>query len=165
MMATRSGSVDPGLLLHVMQTAPMSADEMADALLPPVRAGRDDRHQRRPAPGAGRRGEAANRTAEVALDVYRHRLRREIGAAAISLVRLDAVVFTGGVAEHQPGVITSVIEGLGVLGLRAGGVPRTDVDRIVSAPDSPVPALIVLPREDLELARGAEDVLARLAVR
>ncbi len=100
-----------------------------------------------------------------ALDVYLHRLRREIGAAAISLDRLDAVVFTGGVAEHQPGVITSVIEALGALGLRAGGVPRTDVDRIVSAPDSPVPALIVIPREDLELARGAEDVLARLAVR
>jgi acetate kinase len=103
----------------------------------------------------------------------------------MSLSRLDAVVFTGGVAEHQPSVINSVIDGLGVLGLRAADVPHTDVDgdilgsapgrglrhpeppkdRIVTAADSPIPALIVLPREDLELARGAEEALARLTVR
>ena len=163
-MATRSGSIDPGLLLHVMKTVPMTADELADALY----------HRSGLAGMTGTNGDLRRVLSGVAqeepdcvraLAVYLHRLRREIGAAAISLDRLDAVVFTGGVAEHQPGVITSVIEGLGVLGLRSGGVPRTDVDRIVSAPDSPVPALIVIPREDLELARGAEDVLARLAVR
>ena len=101
----------------------------------------------------------------LALDVYRHRLRREIGAAAASLTSIDAVVFTGGVAEHQPDVITSVIDGLRVFGLRAGRVPHTGTDRIVTAPGSPVPALIVTPREELELARGAEAVLSRLAVR
>ncbi|WP_328615261.1 acetate kinase [Amycolatopsis sp. NBC_00355] len=164
MMATRSGSVDPGLLLHVMQTAPMSPAEMADALF----------HRSGLAGMSGTNGDLRSvlaaaahgkRDAEVALDVYRHRLRREIGAAATSLSRLDAVVFTGGVAEYQPEVITSVLDGLGVLGLRAGGVPHTDVDRIVTAADSPVPALIVRPREDLELASGAEEALARLAVR
>ena len=183
MMATRSGSVDPGLLLHVMQTVPMSAAEMADALF----------HRSGLAGMTGTNGDLrrvlaaaahGERDAEVALEVYRHRLVREIGAAAMSLARLDAVVFTGGVAEHQPELITSVIDGLGVLGLRAGDVPNTDVgsdnrdsapgrglrhpelpkDRIVTAPDSPVPALIVLPREDLELARGAEEVLARVPV-
>ncbi|WP_425266012.1 hypothetical protein [Amycolatopsis tolypomycina] len=88
---------------------------------------------------AAARGE---QNAEVALDVYRHRLCREIGAAAMSLSRLDAVVFTGGVAEHQPGLITSVIDGLGVLGLRAGQVPHTETDRVVTAPDSPVLARV-----------------------
>jgi acetate kinase len=164
MMATRSGSVDPGLLLHVMQTAPMSAAEMADALF----------HRSGLAGMTGTNGDLrrvlaaaahGGPDAEVALGVYRHRLRREIGAAATSLSRLDAVVFTGGVAEHQPELITSVLSGLTVLGLRAGGVPHTDVDRIVTAADSPVPALIVLPREDLELARGAEEALARVTVR
>ncbi|MGW4057001.1 acetate/propionate family kinase [Amycolatopsis sp. NPDC004747] len=163
MMATRSGSIDPGLLLHVLQTAPMSPAELADALF----------HRSGLAGMTGTDGDlrrvlaaAAHgvQDASVALDVYRHRLRREIGAAAMSLSRLDAVVFTGGVAEHQPGLITSVIDGLGVLGLHAGAVPRTDVDRIVTAADSPVPALIVLPREDLELARGAEEALARASV-
>jgi acetate kinase len=164
MMATRSGSVDPGSLLHVMQTVPMSAAEMADALF----------HRSGLAGMTGTNGDLrrvlaaaahGERDAEVALEVYRHRLGREIGAVAMSLARLDAVVFTGGVAEHQPELITSVIDGLGVLGLRAGDVPHTDVDRVVSTPDSPVPALIVLPREDLELARGAEEVLAQVVVR
>jgi acetate kinase len=164
MMATRSGSIDPGLLLHVMQTVPMTAAEMADALF----------HRSGLAGMTGTNGDlrlvlaAAARDeqdAEVALDVYRHRLRREIGAAAMSLSRLDAVVFTGGVAEHQAAVITSVLSGLAVLGLRAGDVPRTELDRVITAPDSPVPALIVLPREDLELARGAEEALARVSVR
>jgi acetate kinase len=163
MMATRSGSVDPGLLLHVMQTVPMSAAEMADALF----------HRSGLAGMTGTNGDLrrvlaaaahGERDAEVALEVYRHRLGREIGAAAMSLARLDAVVFTGGVAEHQPELITSVIDGLGVLGLRAGDVPHTDIDRVVTTADSPVPALIVLPREDLELARGAEEVLARVSV-
>ncbi|MET8997532.1 acetate kinase [Amycolatopsis sp. NPDC004169] len=164
MMATRSGSVDPGLLLHVMQTAPMSPAEMAEALF--HRSGlagmTGTNGDLRRVLAAAARGDG---DASVALDVYRHRLRREIGAATTSLSRLDAVVFTGGVAEHQPELITSVIDGLGVLGLRAGAVPRTDVDRIVTAADSPVPALIVLPREDLELARGAEEALARVSVR
>jgi len=164
MMATRSGSIDPGLLLHVMQTVPMSPAELADALF----------HRSGLAGMTGTDGDlrrvlaAANRgeqDASVALDVYRHRLRREIGAAAMSLSRLDAVVFTGGVAEHQPELITSVIDGLGVLGLRGGAVPHTDVDRIVTAAGSSVPALIVLPREDLELARGAEEALAGVSVR
>ena len=184
MMATRSGSVDPGLLLHVMQTAPMTPAEMADALF--HRSGlagmTGTNGDLRRVLAAAARGE---QDASVALDVYRHRLCREIGAAAMSLSRLDAVVFTGGVAEHQPELITSVLDGLGVLGLRAGEVPHTDVDcdnrgfapgqglrhpeppkdRIITAADSPVPALIVLPREDLELARGAEEALARVTVR
>ncbi|MFJ1768104.1 acetate/propionate family kinase [Amycolatopsis sp. NPDC088138] len=163
MMATRSGSVDPGLLLHVMQTVPMSPAEMTDALVNHSglagMSGTDGDLRRVLAAAARREPDA-----RVALDVYRHRLLREIGAAATSLSRLDAVVFTGGVAEHQPEVITSVVAGMGVLGVRAGDGPSTDVDRIVSAAGSPVPALIVLPREDLELARGAEDALARLAV-
>ncbi len=165
MMATRSGSVDPGLLLHVLQTTSMSPAEMADALF--HRSGlagmTGTNGDLRLVLAAAARGE---RDAEVALDVYRHRLCREIGAAAMSLSRLDAVVFTGGVAEHQPALITSVVGGLDVLGLRAGDVPHTDVDRVVTDPDSPVPALIVLPREDdQELARGAEEALARVSVR
>ncbi|MDT7796613.1 MAG: acetate kinase [Actinomycetota bacterium] len=163
MMATRSGSIDPGLLLHVMQTAPMSPAEMADALF----------HRSGLAGMTGTNGDLrrvlaaaahGERDAEIALDVYRHRLRREIGAAATTLSRLDAVVFTGGVAEHEPEVIRSILDGLGVLGLRAGDVPYSHADRIVTAADSPVPALIVFAREDLELARGAEEALARLTV-
>lgn len=160
-MATRSGSIDPGLLLHVMKTAPMGPDELADALC----------HRSGLAGMSGTSGDLGevhaaaadgNADAALAVDVYVHRLRREIGAAAMSLDRLDALVFTGGVAEHQPETVAEVARGLGVLGLCVGPLERVDGDRVISGLDSAAPVLVVRAREDLELARGAEAVLADL---
>ncbi|WP_153037164.1 acetate/propionate family kinase [Amycolatopsis sp. YIM 10] len=160
-MATRSGSVDPGLLLHVMATAPMSPEEMADAL----------NHRSGLAGMSGTSGDlravlaamaAGDQDAKLAYQVYLHRLRREIGAAAMSLDRLDAVVFTGGVAEYQPEVIHELTAGLAVLGVRAGdALAPAGEDCLLSEPDAAVAVLRVVPREDLEIARGAEDVLSR----
>jgi acetate kinase len=142
-MATRSGSVDPGLLLHVMKTAPMTVDEMSDALY----------HHSGLAGMSGTNGDlrhvlaaasAGDHDAELAYDVYLHRLRREIGAAAMSLDRLDAVVFTGGVAEHQPEVVDAVLDGLTVLGMRAGTASLSTGDRVISPEGARVAALIVI---------------------
>ncbi|MGW4488966.1 acetate/propionate family kinase [Amycolatopsis sp. NPDC004368] len=163
-MATRSGSVDPGLLLHVMKTAPMDPDEMADALY----------HRSGLSGMSGTTGDmgvvltaaaAGSADAELAVAVYRHRLRREIGAAAMSLDRLDALVFTGGVAEYQPELVADVAAGLSVLGLRLGPLESPDADRVISTPDSAAAVVVVRTREELELARGAEAVLAQPAVR
>ncbi|WP_370937154.1 acetate/propionate family kinase [Amycolatopsis sp. cg13] len=160
-MATRSGSIDPGLLLHVMKTAPLGPDELANALC----------HRSGLAGMSGTSGDLGevhaaaadgNVDAALAVDVYVHRLRREIGAAAMSLDRLDALVFTGGVAEHQPETVAEVARGLGVLGLCVGPLERVDGDRVISGLDSAAPVLVVRAREDLELARGAEAVLADL---
>ncbi|MDI5975889.1 acetate/propionate family kinase [Amycolatopsis magusensis] len=160
MMATRSGSVDPGLLLHVMSTAPMTPGEMADAL----------NHRSGLAGMSGTNGDlravlaakaAGEEDADLAYAVYLHRLRREIGAAAMSLDRLDALVFTGGVAEFQPDVIRAVAGGLPVLGVHAGDVtPPAGEDGVLSEPGAPVAVLTVVPREDLEIAQGAQDMLS-----
>ncbi|MFI5615770.1 acetate/propionate family kinase [Amycolatopsis sp. NPDC051903] len=157
-MATRSGSIDPGLLLHVMKTASMGPDEMIDVLY--TRSGIAGMSGGSGDLGAALASAAAgDPDAKCAVDVYVHRLRREIGAAATSLDRLDALVFTGGVAEYQPEAIATIATGLGVLGLRIAPLERTDADRVISAPDSAAPVLIVRTREELELARGAEAVL------
>lgn len=163
-MATRSGSVDPGLLLHVMKTAPMTVDEMTDALY----------HRSGLAGMSGTDGDlrsvltaaaAGSKDAKLAIEVYLHRLRREIGAAVASLDRLDAVVFTGGGAEHQPELVARLIDELGVFGLRIGDTAeRATGDRVVSPFSASVAVVIVLTREDLELARGAEQALARAVV-
>ncbi|MEV4603625.1 acetate kinase [Amycolatopsis sp. NPDC049253] len=163
-MATRSGSIDPGLLLHVMKTAPMGPDEMADALyhrsgLAGMCGGTGDLGAALTAAAAG------DPDATRGVAVYVHRLRREIGAVATSLDRLDALVFTGGVAEYQPEAIATVTAGLGVLGLRVGPLERTDGDRVISAPDSAAPVLVVRTREELELARTAGAVLAERVAR
>ncbi|MDT8913664.1 acetate kinase [Amycolatopsis sp. PS_44_ISF1] len=160
-MATRSGSIDPGLLLHVMSTAPMGPEQMAEALyhhsgLAGMSGTSGDLGEVQAAAAAG------SADAALAIEVYVHRLRREIGAAAVNLDRLDALVFTGGVAEHQPEVITTVVEGLGVLGLRPAPPRPSDDDGVISDPGSAAPVLLLHTREDLELARGADTVLAGL---
>ncbi|MFE0020862.1 acetate/propionate family kinase [Amycolatopsis sp. NPDC059021] len=164
-MATRSGSIDPGLLLHVMETASMSPAGMADALyrhsgLAGMSGTSGDLREVRAAASAG------EPDAVLALAVYLHRLRREIGAVAMSLPGLDAIVFTGGVAEYQPDLVATLAEGLGLLGVEVDeGRCAADGDRVVSPDHAAVTALILRAREDLELARGAEQVLAPARVR
>ncbi|ONF73618.1 acetate/propionate family kinase [Amycolatopsis keratiniphila] len=159
-MATRSGSVDPGLLLHVMRTAPMSAEEMEDALY----------HRSGLAGMSGTDGDlrsvlalaaTGDPDATTALEVYLHRIRREIGAMAVALDRLDAIVFTGGVTAHQPELLGQLAESLGVLGIAVDSARCLgEGDRVVSPEGAMVTAFALGTGEDVELARDAEDVLA-----
>ena len=140
-MATRSGSVDPGLLLWLQQHEGLGVDEMADAL----------EHE---SGLLGLAGTADMRElvarddpdAELAIGVYVHRLRAGIGAMAAALDGLDALVFTGGVGENAVRIRELACEGLSHLG--------------VGAPENRVPALVVHAREDLEIARQARALLS-----
>jgi acetate kinase len=157
-MATRSGSVDPGLLLWLQQHEGLSVDDMAQAL----------EHE---AGLAGLAGTADMREvlarddyeARLAVDVYIHRLRAGIGAMAASLGGLDALVFTGGVGERSPPVRERACEHLSHLGValdagrNANAQAEPDVD--VSTAGSPVRVLVVRAREDLEIARQTRAVL------
>ncbi|NKQ51789.1 acetate kinase [Amycolatopsis sp. K13G38] len=154
-MATRSGSVDPGLLLYLLGTGDMDLPRLTDALY----------HRSGLAGMTGTSGDfreilaaraSGDRDAGAAVEVYLHRLRREIGAAAMSLDRLDAVVFTGGVAEHQPWLLAELTDGLSVLGLEIdAGRLRNAGDRVISPDGAAVTLLSITAREDLELARAA----------
>lgn len=158
-MATRSGSVDPGLLLHVLATGEVDLAGLTDTLY----------HRSGLAGMTGTSGDlreilaaraAGDDEAAAAVEVFLHRLRREIGAAAMSLDRLDAIVFTGGVAEHQPGLIGELAGLLGLLGASVDPARlRGDGDRVISPDSAPVRLLCLRAREELELARGAEILL------
>lgn len=156
----RCGSVDPGLIMHVLATGEVAASELNDTLsgrsgLAGMTGTSGDVREVLSARAAG------DADAELALAVYLHRLRREIGAATTSLDRLDAVVFTGDVAEHQPALLAELLDGLGTL--RVHALPSRVAgagDRVVSADGALVAVLAVAAREDLELARGAEQVLS-----
>ena len=89
-MATRSGSVDPGLLLWLQEREDLSPAELADTLEYRSGPARPRRHRRH----------ARDRRRPGALEVYLHRLRAGIAAMAASLGGLDTLVFTGGVGEH-----------------------------------------------------------------
>jgi acetate kinase len=163
-MATRSGTVDPGALLwlithHGVDPGVLTHTlEHESGLL--ALAGTADMAA---VVEACRRGEPA---AELALDVYVHRLRAAIAAMVASLSGLDALVFTGGVGENAPTVRAAAAAGLGFLGVAVdahrngeavGGAAAPEAD--ITAKGSAVRALVVAAREDLEIARG---VRARL---
>jgi len=159
-MATRSGSVDPGLILWLLQHGNLSVDEVAAGLeqsaglagLSRLRSG-DMREVLRAA-------DAGDKPAQLALDVYVHRLRREIAAMAAAMNGLDVLVFTGGIGEHSPRIRAAAADGLTFLGVSLD--PAQDgvsSDADISGP-GPVRVLVVTAREDIEIARQARAVVA-----
>jgi acetate kinase len=158
-MATRSGSVDPGLLLWLLERASVSLREMAEALEHDsgllALAGTAD--MREVLARAGDGGDA-----RLALDVYVHRLRAGIAAMAAALGGLDALVFTGGVGERAPAVRAAAAGGLAFLGV-AIDASRNEAardDAEISAPGAGARTFVVLAREDLEIVGQVRAALA-----
>lgn len=155
-MGTRSGAVDPGLLLWLLGSEPdgterLSVADLEDGLnhrsgLLGLSGGRSS-DTRDLVAAAG-----TDRSAALALEVFVHRVRREIAAAATSLDRLDAVVFTGEIGWDQPEVRAGVCAGLGLLGVPAPVGGNRAEDGAISPEGSPVTVLVVEPREELQLA-------------
>jgi acetate kinase len=158
-MATRSGSVDPGMLLWLAEREELSVAEIADSLEHDSGmlglAGSADMRE------IVDRDAAGEPSAQLALAVYVHRLRAGIAAMTASLGGLDALVFTGGVGEHSPEVRARTTSGLGFLGVSLDEErnSRPDSDMLVGAEQAPVRTLVLAAREDLEIARQARAVL------
>jgi acetate kinase len=154
-MATRSGSVDPGLVLWLLRHG-LDADALEQGL--------DREGGLRGLAGDGdMRALLAREDAEagLALDVYVHRLRAGIAAMVAALGGLDALVFTGGVGEHAPQVRARTVAGLSFLGvaLDPESNARATADAEIGAPGAPSRTLVVTAREDLEVARQVRALL------
>jgi acetate kinase len=159
-MATRSGSVDPGLLLWLLERVDMDEGEMAHALehesgLMGLAGDGDMRAVLAAAQGGEDR-------ARLALDVYLHRLRAGIAAMATALGGLDVLVFTGGVGERAPAIRAAAAAGLGFLGVAVDSHANESAvgDAEISAAGAPVRTLVIASREDLEIAHQTRDVLS-----
>jgi acetate kinase len=170
-MATRSGSVDPGLLMWLLRRG-LGLDELSGGLekssglagLASLPGGSGDMREVRAAADAG------SAAARLAIDVHTHRLRQEIAAMAAAMDGLDALVFTGGIGEHQPQVRAEAAGGLSFLGVSLdperngrtrGGDSANDAD--VSALSAPVRALVITAREDIEIVRQVRSALSQAA--
>lgn len=152
-MATRSGSVDPGLLLWLEQNGGMAPDSLADGLEHHSGllglAGTGDMREVLSAADMG------EPDAVLAIEVYVHRLRAGIAAMTASLGGLDGLVFTGGVGENSSAVRRLVVDGLGFLGLILDERRNShgEGDREIGL-DGVTPFIAVAAaREDLEIAR------------
>jgi acetate kinase len=161
-MGTRSGDVDPGLLGYLAGRTGMNVDELTRALnvdsgLKGLSGVGNDMRTVAAAAADG------NERAQLALEVFVHRLSKAIAGLVVGLGRLDALVFTGGIGENSAVVRSLVLSRLGFLGLaedaqaNAGHGRRTG-GRISVA--GPVLALVVPTDEELLIARDTASVLA-----
>jgi acetate kinase len=158
-MATRSGNVDPGLVLWLEQHGGLTAEELASALEERSGllglAGRADMRAVLEAEARG------NADATLAVSVYVHRLRQGIAAMTASMGGLDALVFTGGGGERASAVRRRAAGGLGFLGITVdasrnqAAVPDCDISSAAAG----VATLVVEAREDLEIARQVRTLL------
>jgi acetate kinase len=160
-MGTRSGDLDPAVLVHLHRVAGLSVDEL-DTLLNKRSGilGLTGHGDMRDVTDAAAGGDAL---AEAGLAVWAHRIRHYIGAYLAQLGGLDAVVFTAGVGENSPALRARVIERLGHLGLHVDGFLNERAakgPRIIS-PAGEGPAVLVVPtNEELAIARATAALVA-----
>lgn len=158
MMGSRSGSVDPGIILHLLaQPGAPSVAELGRILneesgLKGLSGVSEDMR------AVVTAIETGNARARLALDVYTHRLRGQIGAMTASLGGLDALVFTAGVGENSATVRAAACGPFAFLGLlvdeaKNRDAPSDNVERDISRADSRVRVLVIPAREDWAVAR------------
>jgi len=158
-MATRSGSIDPGLLLWLIDRRGIAAPDLLEIL---------ERHSgllglcgksdMREVLAAARAGDS---DASLALEAYVHSLRASIASMTAAMGGLDALVFTGGVGENSSEVRRITADGLAFLGVGIEPAANESTgDRDISQTEISVRTVVVAAREDLEIAREVRLVLS-----
>ncbi|MCB5908346.1 acetate kinase [Streptomyces pinistramenti] len=153
-MGTRSGDIDPAVTFHLKRVAGMSADETDELLnkksgLVGLCGDNDMREIRR-------RIDAGDARAQLAFDIYIHRLKKYIGAYCAVLGRVDAVAFTAGVGENAAPVREAAIAGLEEMGLAVDAslnAVRSGEPRLISPEYARVAVAVVPTDEELEIAQ------------
>ncbi len=153
MMGTRSGSIDPGILIHLMRTRGLDADQLDHALnfesglLGVSGVSSDMREVLTAAP--------TNPAARLAIEIYVHRVRQTIGAMAATLDGVDALVFTAGVGENSSEIRRQVCGGLNHLGLTIDSAANDNCtpDADIATASSRGRILVVATKEALTVLR------------
>jgi acetate kinase len=160
MMATRSGAVDPSIVLHVQQHRGLTAAQVETALnresgLLGVSGASADMRE------ILNKAAQGDQQSRLALGIYTHRVRQAIGALTVTMGGIDALVFTAGVGEHAAAIRQQACAGLECLGLEidaaanASAVPDVDIARH----DSHGRILVIATREDVTMFREVKGVL------
>ena len=154
MMGTRSGSIDPGILTHLMRTGNVQSEQLDETLnhrsgLLGISGVSSDMRDVLEAIKSG------NERAKLAFDIFVHRLQAGIGAMAASLNGLDVLVFTAGIGENSPEVRLTACEKLGFLGVRLDEKKNStaNADICISGEDSAIPVYVIGAQEEWSIAR------------
>jgi acetate kinase len=157
MMGTRSGSIDPGILVYLIRHRGYTAEQLDGILnkesgLLGVSGLSGDMRKIEEAMLAG------NLRAQLAFEVYTHRLLREIGGMLAVLGGVDALIFTGGVGENSVQLRQAVCERLAFLGLKLKNA-QPDGDQDIATLDSKVRVLIIRANEELQIAKQCHSLI------
>jgi acetate kinase len=151
-MGSRTGDIDPAVAFLLARQAGLSLDDIDDLYHHHggLRGLCGDNDMR----AVTRRATSGDPDAQLALDVYCHRLRKYVGAYYAVLGRLDAIVFTAGIGEHSAEVRAQSLAGLHALGI-AVDPARNDAgqpERVISPDDTPVTVCVVPTNEERAIA-------------
>ena len=156
MMGTRSGAVDPGILIHLLRQEGFSVDRL-DRMLNQESGLKGVSGLSGDMRSITKAIEQGNSQAQLAFDVYLHRLRSNIGAMSASLGGVDALVFTAGVGENSAAVRAGACAAFEWLGLKLDvekNQQRSPDDRDIAAADSTMRVLIIHTQEDWAIAQA-----------
>ncbi|GAA1704585.1 acetate kinase [Streptomyces yatensis] len=159
-MGTRSGDIDPAAIFHLSRVGGMSTDAI-DTLLNKASGlaglcGDNDMRE------IGRRMGEGDQAAQLAFDIYIHRLRKYVGAYTAVLGRVDAIAFTAGVGENSAAVREAAMRDLTAFGIEVDGVRnalRSATARLISTESSRVAVAVVPTDEELEIAGQTFDLV------
>jgi acetate kinase len=160
-MSTRSGDVDPGLMLHLIRKRGMAADDLEELLLRKcgllgISGQSDDIRDLEPAAARG------DRRAALALEVHAYHARKYIGAYAAALGGLDALALSGALAENSVALRGRVLGGLEFLGIRLDAARNRAAGPAapgrITADDSAVPVWVIPVDEERQIAREVAEL-------
>jgi len=151
MMATRTGDLDPGVLLHILRTERLTVDQLdhlvnrESGLLGVSETNPDMREI------AAKR--SSDPRAVEALDLYIYSAQKGIGAMAAAIDGVETLVFAGGIGENAPEVRAGILNGLGFLGVRIDEARNAANAPVISADGSPCTVRVIPTDEEMTIAR------------
>jgi acetate kinase len=157
-MATRSGDLDPGVLLYLLRRKGMNADSLEELLnhnsgLKALSGGKGDMRDLEAAADAG------DAEAQLAIEVFCASIRKVIAAYAAVLGGLDLLVFAGGIGEHSPRIRRSVCQGLQFLGILIDDPANQLPAGRISPQQSKVAVSVIPSQEDRQIARHCRTMM------
>ena len=160
-MGTRSGDIDPAVLQFVMKKEKLDIDEMLTVLnkksgMFGISGTTGDMRDLKML-----RDKKKDKRAELALDMFSYRVRKYIGAYMAVLGHVDAIIFEGGIGEHNLDEVAKAVEGLEEFGIK---LDRTNIhdecyEGIISTPDSKIPMYVIPTNEELEIAKETMELV------
>uniref|UniRef100_Q47E89 Acetate kinase n=1 Tax=Dechloromonas aromatica (strain RCB) TaxID=159087 RepID=Q47E89_DECAR len=157
-MGTRTGSIDPGVILYLMREKKMDLEAIEDLLykqsgLLGVSGISNDMKVLQ---------ESKDPNAQKAVDLFCFRVAKEVAALASSMGGLDALVFTAGIGENSPEIRALIAERLAWLGVRLNPCANREREYYIAAPESRVPVFVIPTNEEMMIAKHTINVLGQM---